>query len=83
MSDFTITDEQIDAAWEIARDTYKRSDVSWIANIVFTALKELGIKRCDVCNGAGKTYSRSSSMKEEPMEWKCPDCNGKGWVKDD
>ena len=67
------TPEQINAAWK------------WVdyegcgAELV---LGEFGIKRCEGCGGKGKTHSRSSSMKEEPMEWRCPDCNGHGWVKE-
>ena len=73
---YIITDEQIDAAVKIARsiEEHYSNESGW------ETLKPLGIFRCEGCDGAGKTYSRSSSMKEEPMEWVCPDCNGHGWV---
>jgi hypothetical protein len=73
-----FTDEQIDAAWEKAAKEYSLGGSSY-----FDALEMLGVFECGGCGGAGKTFSRTGSMKEEPMEWTCSDCNGHGWVKND
>ena len=71
-----ITPEMIDAVVEYATAP---SDQEWERSH-FELLNHLNIFRCEGCDGKGKTYSRSGSMKEEPMEWIHLACNGHGWV---
>ena len=73
-----ITHEQIDAA-----ALWANTQCEPIDHMIWFALHKLNIERCEGCNGEGKTYSRTGSMKEEPMEWPCSVCakyTGRGWV---
>ena len=72
------THEQIAAAVVIAEANRYRNRKSDGAG--WNTINELNIFRCEGCGGSGKTHSRTGSMKEEPMEWICPDCNGKGYL---
>ena len=58
--------EQISRAWENTKNGAR--------DFVVGALEELDIHRCEGCGGSGRVESRSSSMREDPMVWKCPDC---------
>ena len=58
------TTEQINAAVAIAR---RFSDTN---NVVWNALKECGIVRCERC-------------RDDRIANYCPDCNGHGWVVKD
>ena len=74
-----ITPEMIDSAVEINN----RHAGLQAGMLGWRLLMALNIFRCGKCDDEGKTYSRSGSMKEEPMEWTCPDCarfTGHGWV---
>jgi len=76
-----ITDEQIDAAWTEAWNTY----YLW-KGAAFSALSKIGIVRCKECGGDGKTQETiDHNMYGEPVHIfsSCKGCNGHGWVVKD
>jgi len=67
--------DQIDAA-RVLLDTCAEGE-----KVVLEAMfRFFNILRCEGCGGSGKKESRSSSMKEEPMLWACPACDGHRWT---
>jgi len=75
---YIITDEQIDKAWDRLNGDTEETWTEYTHG-VFDTLDDLNIVACEECGGSGKKESRSSSMREEPMLWTCPTCNGHGW----
>jgi len=75
MTEYTITDEQIDAAWKFAdRDDHTAcSDRNCCDGV--DVLEILHIFRCEGCGGSGET--------DVAWRTRCPDCNGHGWVKEE
>ena len=39
-------------------------------------------ERCERCNGLGRVIEMVAVLKNMPLEFNCPDCNGTGEVKD-
>lgn len=75
-----ITDEQIDAAVEVA-EHYRLSEIYQHRNAaekIWEALNKLGIKRCEGCDHG---YVNEGDPDTENVGDRCPDCNGHGWVR--
>ena len=85
IDNISFTTEQIDAAWNrIQNLKLEWNRNSWVSSLqqatyLVQALAFFGIVACEECGGSGKKESRSSSMREEPMLWTCPTCDGHGW----
>jgi len=70
-----ITDSQIDAAWKFYTDECNESLMGYMSNkFVFeNVVAHFGIERCEGCDGSGH-----DELGERI--YKCPDCNGKGYI---
>jgi len=79
--EYIITTDKISNAWALGRyytQGKSNQDNHRMAVVVEGVLAELGIVRCEGCGGSGTRGCDSLSVP-----WKCPDCNGEGWVMKD
>jgi len=71
-----ITDKQINAAveqinnWKTEDSVYTDYESGW------DVLNKINIFKCERCGGSGRTHNY-----DYPQD--CPDCNGKGWTKEE
>ena len=74
-----VEKDQIDKAWALA--SYRGEEDP----VPERMLKELGIVRCEECEGSGVHRSWDFHPNEKPHEGQtcsaCESCNGRGWVK--
>jgi len=69
-----ITDEQIDALWKYLHEIGDKG----VATGYEQALYDLGIERCEGCEGDGHY---DGSFDPERGLGTCRNCNGKGWSR--
>jgi hypothetical protein len=89
MSDITITEEMIDEAVDLIKDTTKWP--SSILDLMWLILDKFHISRCEGCNDSGRvpawtkdelSYVNDLSRMHEELD-DCPDCapwSSHGWV---
>jgi hypothetical protein len=73
------TDKQIDAAWT---RILGRFDTPEDEEEAFAIMAELGIERCEGCDGVGHWEQEPQTGGAYPNQKPtCSDCDGKGWVR--
>jgi len=70
-----ITTDQIDKAWGIIN---KCDDAGWLdaVNAIMAVFENLGIVECERCKGS--SFVKYAKTLNKP----CPDCSGRGWVRE-